>query len=444
MTTGAGAGALPVGAGPLGGASSVPAVVGAGVIVDTALNPLTVPVTAQMIGFTGTVAESEILSLRIYLFIIEQIRLADINEGALFLKRFLEGPQQVWETTHANVFSVKDLWSVADIPDEYLQYLKRIVGWTPDLDEITDALDFDTLRRLIANSVYLWKNRGPETTIINFLTLVTGARSRIWNWFDFRWVMDETGIGHEADGRDPWLIAIDNTNEMNVRIMDDGSLDHDLVVSMLKLMRPMGETFEVTYLNLLDQFLVDGDDAQWNAIDDTGNTGVDVVDISSGTATLDNTTEKEQLYDAISGSSAWVQYLYAARVRGVTEYGLTFHQSAVDTHYTFSVITTAGVAQLRLSKRVAGADTVIATVNAPAGFTLDPLVWYMLRVQIATESSTNRIVCFVDGVEVINTTDSTLSAGGVGIIHEIGGSVEIDEVEVIGLPVVSDTVTINS
>ncbi len=141
-----------------------------GGISDQAGNPLAPTTVGSMIGFIEPPATSELLPLDMYDFLIFPIRDLDFKKGDLFVKRFLRGSQQIWRDTQTTIFGIKDLLSVQDCPDEFLQFLKNLVGWTSDpiTERITRDLDFDTLRRLIDASVPLWKTRGPEDTVINF------------------------------------------------------------------------------------------------------------------------------------------------------------------------------------------------------------------------------------------------------------------------------------
>lgn len=439
---GGGSGALPAGAGGAGASGGSPAAAAAAEIVDTALNPLADPTIAQMLGFVEPPTPEEALSLRIYLFLIQTLRIEDAQNGQLFVKRFLEGPQAIWALNQSKIFAIKNLWSITEIPDDFLTYLKNIVGWTKELEDITDALDNDTLRRLIGSSVALWKTRGTEDTIVSILTLVTGARIRSWNWFDFRWVSDETGLGFEQDGRDPWLIAVDNDREMNVRIMDDGALDRVTVINLVKLMRPSGERIEITYLLLLDLFNESGDDGQWEMLGRTsGDTGSDILTVASGVGTMSDGSEVETMRanvgDAATDSLLWKDYVVSARIAG-TAMGVMFRWTDDDNYYSFVVDEVA--VTLELNKRVAGVDSGIASIPIPVGYVVDPDAFYMYRVQVTGTS----ILCYIDGTEIFNTTDSDHALGSAGIIHDAGGTVKVDEAEVLGLPSDTDFVDINS
>ncbi len=413
-------------------------------IVDTALNPLAAATAGQMLGFIEPPAVAEALSLRIYLFLIEIIRTEDLKNGDLFVKRFLEGPQQVWADNQARIFAIKDLWDVVNIPDDFLIYLKHIVGWTRDLDKITDALDNDTLRRLIRNAVALWKIRGTEDAMVSILTLLLGARLRSWNWFDFRWISDETGFGHDSDGFDPWNISITNDRELNVRIMDDGTINRQLVIDVANLFRPTGERVEIVYLKLLDLFRVAGDDVQWDALGHTsGDTGSDVLTVSGGTGTMTDDTEIQTMVVSqanVPSAQNLSEYMVSARLRGELEHGVVFHWLDQNNFYAFVLTST----DFRLVRSLAGSFSTLVSVPHPFGFIVDSLLYYMFRAFIVPEGATNRIICYVDGMELINATDATFPSGEAGVFHDIGGTVEADEVEVLGLPIESDFVDINS
>lgn len=208
-----------------------------------------------------------------YDFFIDPIRSMDQKEGRQFLERWMRGIQEVWESIDLRTEKVADLWSITDCPDEYLIYLKWIVGWTTELEEITRDLTADELRRLISISTTLWKTRGPEPSIIDVLFFATAARARIWNWFDFRWVTGETGFFEDHGHGDPWLIPLPNLESptfderhqylSNLRIVDDGTLNRTLTLNLLRLMRATHERWEVTYLAFLDLFTKDTDDTQW-------------------------------------------------------------------------------------------------------------------------------------------------------------------------------------
>ncbi|MGD9749368.1 MAG: phage tail protein [Acidimicrobiia bacterium] len=403
-------------------------------IQDFAFNPLTAPAMGQMLGYVEPVASEEELALRIYLFLIEGIRIEDQQNGALFVKRYLEGPQLVWGQIQQSIFGLKTLWNISEIADEYLKFMKHIVGWTSDLDNITEALDADTLRRLIASSVALWKERGTEDALSNVVSLVVSARSRIWNWFDFRWIMDETGTGHEHDGRDPWTISIEDDVTFNFRIVDDGTLNRQLVRDLANLMRPMNERVEITYLKFLDLFSVAGDTSQWELALGTGD-----LDVANGRATLAPVSGAHVAFKAIAPvATPWDSYVVTARVRGSGEWGVVF--GFQDELNYFRAVFTPGA---MTGAMVAGG---VEFTTAPFPLPVFEDVWYSIRVQYVVDHIAAKSVghIYVDGVLIVSIDEGGPFVGPPGIICSLAGSVEADEVEALALPAESDLVDINS
>jgi hypothetical protein len=420
-------------------------------IQDLAGNPIPGGgVTGQTLGYIEPPEPEEILPLDMYEFLIEPIRIADRLEGELFVKRLFTGPQAAWEQTHTSIFHLKTLWSVTEIADKFLPYLKNIVGWTKELDYITNALDSRTLRRLIAASVPLWKERGPEDTLINVMRLITGSRLRLWNWFDFRFVMDETALGHEQEGRDPWLIELPGApsydeRRMNLRIVDDlnNPLDRDLVKNIVNLMRPISERIEVSYLTFLDLFNVAGDNFQWTM--DAGGTDVDILVEDGNLKLLDNTQEQRVVVTGVEGADDWADYVVGLRMKQTGGHaGLLFYFADSNNYYRVTINPATGsFGRLRLTKVVAGVATGITTYNFTAVEQIFESVFYMIRVEVIPDGAANRIRVFIDGDMKINTTDNAHSKGKVGIMHVSGATVEASEVELWLNPLETETVDIN-
>jgi len=390
------------------------------------------------------------LDLQMYDFLILPIRHKDIQEGNEFVKRFLIGGQTVWETIWDKIESVKNLWSVTECPDAYLTYLKQIVGWTPDLDNITSGLDIVSLRRLIAASVPLWKSRSKEDSIVDILNLVTANRSRIWNWFDFRWVIDETYFDEQRQGYDPWVVgppggSARDDHWMHVRIVDPGATKRTLVKNILNLMRPVGERFEIVYLRFLDLFDIDDDISQWTTVQ-----GIDPV-VLSGYFKMQGSGQDVQIVNEM-GDAPLTNYVVTARLNGNgghiiggEYFGVCYYLPDDSINSGYATFLSIYSNTLSLAKFVSGSPSALVTVDlSTVGITLQDDVNYTLRTQISPESSTNRIKIYLDGELYINTTDSTYITGGkTGLIHESTVTMICDEMEVLGLPVESDTVEIN-
>lgn len=443
-------------------------------IQDIAQNQVANPTNGQMLGYTAPPTSAEALTLSQYDFLIEQIRLMDLKEGNLFLKRFLAGPQQIWAETQAAIFALKNLWSIEKIKDEHLQFLKRIVGWTPDLDNITERLAYAELRRLIAASVPLWKKRGPEDAMLEVigLCLTSSVRMKIWNWFDFRWVNDETILDESHQGQDPWMLQFPGLPELveyysNLRIVDNGSLDRTLVEELVKLMRSAGERIEISYISFLDQFKKDGDNRQWEALDTDAlatplkeqfvvEDGV-LKSVAGATGGLSRIIASTAI---IPEALEWTEYVAFWRMRAsmITPgaspyYGPIFYYTDASNYYYLRVrpnwpdsFGLAVASSIELRKVVAGVDSSILLFDyyAATGNVLSHNVFYGFRVHIAPEGATSRIKVYVDAAEVINTTDADHSRGAIGVIRTNTASYELDEAEVFQLPLETVLIDINS
>lgn len=412
---------------------------GADAIQDLASNALASPSTAQMLGYTAP-TEDEILELEIYRFIVASIRTEDQINGGLFLKRFLQGPQTVWETTQSKINDIKKLWNILDIEDEHLYLLKNIVGWTPNLENITDELDNDTLRRLIKNSVALWKERGSEDSHLNLLTLVANVKARIWNWFDLRWVLDETILDVEHQGRDPFMIQLpgppdNDENYSNLRIVDNGDLNRDLVTAVAKLMRPCNERVLISYINFLEYFPADYDSSQW----DVDTYELNVLD---GAGSLSDDTQAESVVINIEDSEYWKEYVASWRFKATTtggKSGVLFYASDADNGYVLEP--QIGTSKLRFYTLNSGVWNYQGDFEHT--YTFYSNVYYMITVQITPDGVNNKIIVRVDGTELGFKTDGTFDKGKIGLIHEVSATATIADVELYQMPMETDLIDIN-
>ena len=137
---------------------------------------------------------TEELLLKIYDFIPKSLRTADIEDGLEILRRFLDGPQEVWRTIHQKVFSLIDTFDPDEIEDRLLQWRKDTVGLTSDLDYLTEDLSDDDLRRLVRLSMTLWRLRGGRQGIKQSLFAMTGRQALVYDWFDMRFEIGRSGL----------------------------------------------------------------------------------------------------------------------------------------------------------------------------------------------------------------------------------------------------------
>jgi len=409
-------------------------------IQDLAYNLLIGGSTGQMIGYVEQgEAISTRLGLRIYQFIIDSIRRED-KHAAFFLKRYLDGPQAVWNQMEDKIQEIKTLWDYENIDGRFLPLLQTIVGWTGKFEQIPAKLDEETLRRLIAVSIPLWQQRGPEEAIEGLLELTTQAQARIWNWFDFRWVLGETGMGVEHQGTDPWIIdgtgGVDEYTS-NLRIVDDGNLDHELVKLVVGVMRACGETFEITYLAFMDLFDTDYDTENWDVM-------LGEMIVSNGTATMDDSSKQELAVINKAGSTLWEDYVAYWRLKGNPispsgEFGCGFYSDEYALH-GYRIALNIAANTLNLYRVVAGSAALIISQSFSAHGTLCPDVYYSIRAQASPEGVQNRLKIYIDADEIINILDNSYVSGALTLWHSADATLVVDEVEMIQLPSSTETV----
>lgn len=149
----------------------------------------------------------------IYRFIHRPIRQEDQLRGRQFLERYIFGFQRQFEEAFRKIDLLTELYDPAKTPQP--RFLKDIVGFTKELDKITNDISDDDLRKLIGLAVPLWKEKGLDIGYKNIIRLFTGKNSRVFGWFDYRYIVGEQGLAQEELGEDSWLISIPGVEETN-------------------------------------------------------------------------------------------------------------------------------------------------------------------------------------------------------------------------------------
>jgi hypothetical protein len=397
---------------------------------------------------------TDVLSgLKIYDFIFKGIRDEDAKNGNLFLKRFLDGPQQVWQTIEQKIFDIKTLWDLENVDDKYLVYLQAIVGWVGELTEITEALDFDTLRRLIGTSITLWRDRGPEDTMIGVLRLTTKSQARIWNWFDNRWIVEENFIGEERQDLDSMIVELPSLSveehSSDLHIVDDGTLDKTLVVNLVKLMRACGERYLIAYVQFIEMFTADGDYHQWD------NIGTAELKVLNTVGTLDNTVVSKEIVVAnVTGSSTWSNYLAYFKVKctafaassDLVGGGVYCDSAGLNGYFIMLNIFSNQIQIQKLYNDDWYSMGAGGTVDFSPYGVLKEDVFYGIRVQIYPDGSDTRLKIYIDGEEVANIVDpitigDKYTQGSIALIRRGDDAiVEFDDIELFELPLETELV----
>lgn len=222
-----------------------------GPFVDLGGNALSLPATAQAI--CGEL-ETEVESTRIYDYHVKAVKDVDAA-GSLLWKRLCAGPEALWAAIETRAERLTSLYNVDTIDDQYLRYLKLSAFWTADTERITDKLSASELRQLIAQSPELWDRRGVAGAYSEILNAIVGIDAFEIDWFDRRWVLDDTPL--DADAFDYGIMILEEADRRftDIHIEDAArALDRELIAEIVKLWRPSGERVQIVFAELFDRF----------------------------------------------------------------------------------------------------------------------------------------------------------------------------------------------
>lgn len=392
-------------------------------IVDTSGN--TVSATGS---FTFVLTESDLL----YRSLIKPIRDLDRGEGGLFVKRFLERPQKWVDDTAERIHGLSETDDPATIREDLLKYLKDHVGLTIELSSIVDRLSTENLRKLITLAVPLWSKKGTSDGLETIVRLLTGRTPVYFDWFYFRNVLAETQIGEDLLGNDNWIIggevSLNDEFTSHLRLMDDGTLDEQLLLDLLSLFRPTGERLEVALLDHLDQF--DQNLDRW-----TTATGYS----SPGTLDADN---KEMVLAAGQGMRPIIPRFPTPAEQFDVAVSYKFKLDSATSEHVFDVCfidannkltwtLKSGSPEFTLELWVGGVLIGSGTLAANPYFDIIPDVWYALRIETFNDVTYGTIMrLFLDGCNIFGDLPTDPFNGTVQLGSKAGGGeVRIDNFE---------------
>jgi phage tail-like protein len=378
-------------------------------------------------SFTFIGTQSDLL----YRALIKPIRDLDEQQGNLFVKRFLQRPQEIHDE---GADAIADL-SLTDSPvtcrEDLLQYLKAHVGFTAELDYITNRLSAASLRKLIQVAVPLWKRKGTQDGLATVVRLLTGRTPLYIDWFQFRNILGETQIGEDMLGNDSWIIGgevtLNDEFTSHLRLMDDGTLDEQLLLDLLSLFRPLSERLEVALLDHLDRFdqlTLD----RWSA----GNQ-------FAVKATLDTTT-KEMVVAA--GQDATPVTPRFAAPEDITEptASFKFKLAAANSNMVVTICdaldslnyiyVTINANTITVGESIAGVDNVLTTFTHKTGpIPIVPACYYALRVETLTVAGGTRVRVFIDSSKLVEVTSVRPAEGTLQVLSVSGGGFRMDNFE---------------
>jgi len=177
-------------------------------ITDVWLNPVTG--TAAVLGYNQAVTEfpHELIS-----FIQSTIVAADRKEVSL-LYRFFYTLQQEWKSIYGKILTLPDLYKPESVEAAVLEYLRYNVAIADNLNYVWGTLGEMGKRRLIKYFIQFLVLRSTDLGLTELFETMTGRPIELFSFFDYQWIIsgdgeynEETALGEEEEGFDPWLIS---------------------------------------------------------------------------------------------------------------------------------------------------------------------------------------------------------------------------------------------
>lgn len=217
----------------------------------------------------------------LFMSLIRPIRDGDFDQGRDFLKRYLSRMEFNADQTKTRIQSLEQTDNFATVQDALVKFLKSHVGFTSELDNITNRLSTATLKKLCSGAVALWKRRGTPVSLVNMIRLLTGRSVTYRDWFYYRVLIGDSAapdpnsmiLGEEQSGFDINLgggsVSVFDEFYSQIRMMDPGipsfgsaGTDAQLLLDIANLCRPVSERIEIALLDFWDTF-ADGSLSRW-------------------------------------------------------------------------------------------------------------------------------------------------------------------------------------
>lgn len=216
----------------------------------------------------------------------------------------------------------------------------------------------------------------------------------------------------------------------DVRVVDDGTLNHTLVKRILNLMRPVSERLRVIYTRVFEDFKFGKGDlitvVPGSLIQDK------TLRMPAGSVEVFDATGSADFRDIVLQVKAKVESGNLFRIRFMVQNSLNY--------YDFSVDVVAQTATLR--KVVAGVPTVLA---GPTPFEIFEDTYYMFTVITDYNSiaDTTQLKTHIDSNVVHNMVDATFDKGSFGMESGAGSVSVVEDIEMFLMPLTFETVLPN-
>ncbi len=226
------------------------------------------------------------------------------------------------------------------------------------------------------------------------------------------------------------LIGANSEYITEVRLVDEltgiGAVNHTLLELLMDQVRPSGERVDVIYLAFLEEFDSPGNLLQWTQV------GTPTVPEPGGVCYLD---PGDDMLTEVTGSATWGRQsiLYKISGEATTQLRLKFLQQ--DSNDYYFILVDFAQQEISLYKMVSATPTQIGSTIS-MGALLQPNVEDVIRVDIDTTLTGVQIRVRYNNEIILVETDTTFTAGTVGVESVLGGDVGyIHMIEVMTLPV---------
>jgi phage tail-like protein len=328
----------------------------------------------------GAPASTDVPAAAIYPMLPAALRALDQDQGNALLQRYLARPADLWARWLQKIARLPSVLDYRRTPDTLLDHLRAHVGFGAGSgvpDAVAARLTPANLRKLVKLAVPYWRKRGRRDALQDAIRTLTGVTPWIMDWFFIRAMVDEVLLGVGGAGGDPVLVyhdvtaapanVVDGEVQVAIRVPDEaGTLDRQLVQDLCALARPVGERYEVAFVQFLDTFL-GGRLSHWQTLAGTPAT-VTAADTTTSPPTLAALRLPEGTAEGMITplSATWASYLLSFAV-GFADAGQTLRILV----YMPGMATTDGLyvdldppGTIRVGVRQAGVDADVATVAA--------------------------------------------------------------------------------
>jgi hypothetical protein len=349
----------------------------------------------------------------LYDSLILPLRALDATDGQLLLQRFLERPQYHADRTQELINTLPLTDSPVTCPEALIQYLAPHVGLTSEMSEMMAGLSTIQLRKLLLLAMPFWKKKGTVGSLQAIARHLTGRIPNYISWFDSRLQLDVSTIAEDQQGADSFLSA--DAYSSCLEMMDDGSINTDLLLALIRLVRPANESLQVTLYDFIDLFIESLD--RWTlysgifpeivmstmGFDDDGSV-IPVIPLVGSGPLGDHVIEMQV---NIPGAAAVTLY--------------TLDHQPINTHVRVVLQPSAAVNKLYVYVCVSGVLTTLFA-GSPVGVPYPPGdCWYTVRLEVVMSGLVPRLKFYFENVLQVESDFVFPPSSGQARISKTGG-----------------------